>query len=148
MAIAIQKTKGKLATKAAVKQQTALEKLVDEFGALAEERKILEELPAFKNYDAKKTALLEELDKEFDAQEKGEVEGESFGTSFTAKRASNKVNSKENKQKIRELLGEEVFMACIDFSITKLKTYITGPQFAELVDTEYSGARTVKPYKK
>lgn len=149
MAITVSKgkTKEQATTKQKKEEVTELQLLIDEFANLDMKVKEIQASALFVKHDETKKQLLAALDVFHEPTEKGVERGVEFGVKYTGKRASNKVATVEAKKEIRTMVGDDVFYAIVDFPITKLRDYLTAPQFEKVVETEHTGARTVTGYK-
>lgn len=146
--MAIKLTKKKAEVPIALQQdvQTDLEKQIDLVGALQEDaakvaakiKKLQEELKPFK--DAMKT--LETMVAEMDGDDDQAVE--EAGTRFRLE-AGKKGTSREitNMARVREIMGDELFMSLAEIKLKDVDDYLTPPQKEEVLKTSRT-TRTIK----
>lgn len=123
--------------------KASLENLVDQYGALAEEvDKLLSDV-RIATLENLKAQILLDADVVYHPEEKATVKGKTYSLDITAKKKSTSIT--EGKiELIQKFLTKPVFFQLCKVGITDLKKYLSKPQLDQVIEENFTGARSLK----
>lgn len=146
MAIKLTKKKPEVAIAFDQAAQTDLEKQIDLVGALQEDaakvaakiKKLNEELKPFKDAMKALEAMVSEMDG--DPDQVLEEAGSRFRLEAGKKSTSRSI---KDMARVREIMGDELFMTVVDVKLKDIDDYLTPPQKEEVLSSERT-TRSIK----
>ena len=136
----------KMKTKIGPRETAKLSNLIDEGGDLEKKAKKIKANPIHEQLTEKKNELKTLLSSALDPASDRTQNGGRYKAKVGAVSVSRQIS---DMHKIREMLGDELFMELVKIALGDIDKYLNPEQIAEVVESERNGTRslTVTPIK-